>query len=320
MELHQLRYFVAVAQAGNFSRAAEHCHVSQPSLSQQILKLERRLGQPLFSRLGRRAVLTDAGRMLLERAMAILANVDDAERRLRAGDQIHTGRLAIGAIPTIAPYLLPPVLQSFVRHCPRVELIVREDVTSHLVSAVVEGELDLAIVALPVSDEHLQAEPLFSEPLLLALPPGHELAKRRRITVQDLAGRRFILLGEMHCLGEQVLSFCRANECQPQIACRSAQIATIQSLIALGQGVSILPEMARSADRTGKLVYRPLTGPELRRTIAFICHRHYYHSPLAEEFLSGLRQWATRREKRSTDKRGIVPLDRGSSGPTAQAP
>src|SRR6516162_11113886 len=125
MELHQLRYFVAVAQMGNFSRAAERCHVSQPSLSQQILKLERRLGQPLFSRLGRRAVLTDAGRMLLDRAMSILATVKDAERRLRAGDQLHNGRLAIGAIPTIAPYLLPPVLQSFVRHCPRVELIVR---------------------------------------------------------------------------------------------------------------------------------------------------------------------------------------------------
>src|SRR5579871_5196545 len=120
MELHQLRYFVAVAQAGNFSRAAERCHVSQPSLSQQILKLERHLGQPLFSRLGRRAVLTDAGRMLLDRAMSILATVEDAERRLRAGDQLHTGRLAVGAIPTVAPYLLPSVLQSFVRRCPRV--------------------------------------------------------------------------------------------------------------------------------------------------------------------------------------------------------
>src|SRR5262245_57100967 len=165
MELHQLRYFVAVAQAGNFSRAAERCHVSQPPLSQQVLKLERRLGQPLFRRLGRRAVLTDAGRMLLDRAMSILADVDDAERRLRAGDQAGTGRLAIGAIPTIAPYLLPPILRAFVRRCPRVELIVREDVTDRLVTAVVEGELDLALVALPVADDHLQAEPLFAEPL-----------------------------------------------------------------------------------------------------------------------------------------------------------
>src|SRR6516225_1804343 len=142
MELHQLRYFVAVSQSGNFSRAAERCHVSQPSLSQQVLKLERRLGQPLFNRLGRRAVLTDAGRLLLDRATAILATVDDAERRLRAGDEAHGGRLAVGAIPTIAPYLLPRALEGFVRRCPRAELVVREDVTVHLVQATAEGELD----------------------------------------------------------------------------------------------------------------------------------------------------------------------------------
>jgi LysR family hydrogen peroxide-inducible transcriptional activator len=181
--------------------------------------------------------------------------------------------------------------------------MVREDVTTHLVSAVVEGELDLALVALPISDEHLQAEPLFAEALLLAVPPRHALAKQRCVTVQDLAGERFILLGEMHCLGEQVLNFCRAHECQPRIACRSAQIATIQALIALGQGVSILPEMARAADRSGKLVYRPLADDGPRRTIAVICHRHYYHSPLAEEFLSSLRQWATRKEKRGAKSR-----------------
>src|SRR5262249_31952158 len=140
MELHQLRYFVAVAQTGNFSRAAERCHVSQPSLSQQILKLEHRLGQPLFNRLGRPAVLTDAGRLLLDRATAILASLDDAERRLLAGDEHQGGRLAIGAIPTIAPYLLPPTLEGFVRACPNVELIIREDVTEHLLAAVVEGE------------------------------------------------------------------------------------------------------------------------------------------------------------------------------------
>src|SRR5205807_4664002 len=111
MEVHQLRYFVAAAQMGNFSRAAERCHVSQPSLSQQILKLEHRLGQPLFHRLGRRAVLTDAGRLLLDRAAAILAAVEDAERRLRGGDEAQPGRLAVGAIPTIAPYLLPHALE-----------------------------------------------------------------------------------------------------------------------------------------------------------------------------------------------------------------
>jgi len=292
MELHQLRYFVAVAQTGNFSRAAERCHVSQPSLSQQILKLEHRLGQPLFNRLGRRAVLTDAGRLLLDRATLVLSTLDDAERRLRAGDEMHGGRLAVGSIPTIAPYLLPVTLKGFVERCPKVELIVREDVTSNLLQAIVDGELDLAIVALPIADDRLEKEPLLTEPLLLAMAPAHPLTKRRRITIQDIAGERFILLNEMHCLGEQILNFCRANECQPLIACRSAQIATIQSLIALRQGVSLLPDMARRTDRSRAIVYRPLTKDQPRRTVAVVWHRHHYHSPLAERFLTELRQWA----------------------------
>jgi LysR family hydrogen peroxide-inducible transcriptional activator len=296
MELHQLRYFVAVAQTGNFSRAAERCHVSQPSLSQQILKLEHRLGQALFHRLGRRVVLTDAGRLLLDRAAVVLATVDDAERCLRGGEESQRGRLALGAIPTIAPYLLPRTLQKFVSQCPQVELAVREDVTQNLVQAVVEGELDLAVVALPLADDRLQSETLLSEPLLLALAPGHPLSRRRRIGVGDLAGERFILLNEMHCLGDQVLSFCRANACQPQIACRSAQIGTIQALIALGQGISLLPDMARRSDRGHVLIYRALAGDQPRRTIAAIWHRHY-HSPLAEHFLAVVRRWAAELKK-----------------------
>jgi LysR family hydrogen peroxide-inducible transcriptional activator len=245
-------------------------------------------------------VLTDAGRLLLDRASMVLATLEDAERRLRGSGELQSGRLAIGAIPTVAPYLLPKTLERFVHAWPKIELIIREDLTAHLVPAVVEGELDLAIVALPISDEHLAAEPLLSESLWLALSPGHPLCKRRRITIRDLAGERFILLNEMHCLGEQVLNFCRAHECQPQIACRSAQIATIQSLIALGQGVSLLPDMARRADRGRGIVYRPLVKGEPRRTIAAVWHRHHYHGPLAEQFLAELRAWAAAQQELST--------------------
>jgi LysR family transcriptional regulator, hydrogen peroxide-inducible genes activator len=289
MELHQLRYFVAVAHTGNFSRAAERCHVSQPSLSQQILKLERRLGQPLLNRLGRRAVLTDAGRVLLDRATAILAAVEDAERRLLSRG-LQGGRLSVGAIPTIAPYLLPAALEAFARRCPNIELAVQEDVTRHLLAGVVEGELDLAIVALPITEARLQAEPLLTEPLLVAMPRGHPLTRRRKIHIRDLGEERFILLNEMHCLGEQTLSLCRAHDCQPRIACRSAQIATVQALIALGHGISLLPEMARRADRNKRLVYHSLANKDFCRTIAAVWHRQSYHSPAAECFLANLRQ------------------------------
>jgi LysR family transcriptional regulator, hydrogen peroxide-inducible genes activator len=293
MELHQLRYFVAVAQTGNFSRAAEKCFVSQPSLSQQIQKLERQLKRPLFHRLGRKAVLTDAGRLLLDRATQILAGVEDAQRRLQGGADAEGGRLSVGAIPTIAPYVLPGALERFVKSSPRAELIIREDVTAHLIAAVAEGELDLALVALPIEDSRLHAEPLLTEPLLLALPPKHPLAKRRKaVSIQELAGERFILMGDMHCLGETILNFCRAHECQPFIACRSSQITTIQQLIGLGQGISLLPEMARRADQPSRLVYRPLADPQPERKLAVIWHKHYFHSPLAHKFLAELRLWA----------------------------
>jgi LysR family hydrogen peroxide-inducible transcriptional activator len=293
MELHQLRYFVAVAQTGNFSRAAERCFVSQPSLSQQIQKLEQSLGQSLFHRLGRKTTLSDAGRLLFDRAQVILGTVDDAQRRLKAGDDLQGGRLAIGAIPTVAPYVLPPVLEAFTRRCPQAELIVREDVTAQLIPAVLEGEIDLALVALPVTDVHLETEPLVTEALLLAVARGHRLARRKTVSIHDLVDERFILLNEMHCLGEQILNFCRANECQPTIACRSAQLATLQQLIALGQGISLLPEMARRADATKRLVYRPLKNRP-QRTIGVIWHRHRYHSALAEFLLAELRRWGAR--------------------------
>ena len=292
MELHQLRYFVAVAQAGSFSRAAERCHVSQPSLSQQIQKLERWFRQPLFHRLSRRVVLTDVGRTLLDRAVSILSAVDDAERLLRSGEGGGSGRLAIGAIPTVAPYLLPPALGAFARRHPGAELVVREDVTAHLLQAIAEGELDLALVALPVADPRLSVQPVVVEPLLLATPRKHPLARRRRVTVHDLAGERFILLGEMHCLAEQVLTFCRAQECQPLVACTGAQISTIQELIALGQGVSLLPELARRADATGRVAYRPLSDDAPRRTIAAVWHKSRFRGPLAHDFVSELCHWA----------------------------
>jgi LysR family hydrogen peroxide-inducible transcriptional activator len=290
MEIHRLRYFVAVAQTQSFSRAAERCFVSQPSLSQQISKLERTLGQRLFDRLGRRVVLTDAGRLLLERATSILAAVEDTERRLRDRDAVGRGRLAIGVLPTIAPYLLPPALKRFTRLCTEMDVTIHEDVTTQLVAAAAAGELDLAVMALPINDDRLAVEELFSEPLFLVLPPTHALVHRRRLRLEDLRDERFIVLNEMHCLGAQVLSFCRANGCEPKIACRSAQISTIQSLIAMGQGISLLPAMARRADRGKQRLYRRLAGDGPTRTIGVMWHRHRYHSRAADHFLAGLRE------------------------------
>jgi LysR family hydrogen peroxide-inducible transcriptional activator len=300
MEMHQLRYFAAVARTGSFSRAAEQCFVSQPSLSQQVAKLERTVGQALFDRLGRGARLTDAGRVLLDRALVILETVEDAERQLRDAEGLRGARLCLGAIPTIAPYLLPSLLAAFRESHPDVELTIQEDVTRNLVEAVAAGEVDLAVLAMPLADGRLELEPLWSEPLYLTLPAGHRLARKRSLTLDALRDERFIVLTEMHCLGEQVLSFCKAHACQPNIACRGAQIATVQTLVSLGQGVSLLPAMARDADASKQRVYRELSGAKPTRTIAAAWRRHRYHGRAAEAMLALLRG---RRANRSAGPR-----------------
>ncbi len=296
MELHQLRYFVAVAQTGSFSRAAEQCHVSQPALSQQIQKLERSLGHRLFNRLGKRAALSEAGKVLLQQARQILTMLENAERQVKDFDQLAHGQLAVGAIPTVAPYVLPDVLQTYVRRFPQVELLIHEDLTAHLVEAVGIGELDLALVALPIADPRLVCEALFTEPLLLALPKQHRLAARRRISLDDVRSERFIVLDEMHCLGEQMLAICRQEGCH-RIGCRSSQLSTVQALIALGQGISLLPDMARAADRHQRIVYRPLATGCIERTVAAIWHRDRYHGAAAVQFLALLKEWGEKRTK-----------------------
>jgi LysR family hydrogen peroxide-inducible transcriptional activator len=289
MEIYQLRYFVAVAETGSFSRAAERCHVTQPSLSQQIMKLEQEIGQRLFDRAGRKVLLTDAGRFLLEHAQAILTTADNAARQLRCEQGDGVGRLAIGVIPTIAPYLLPKAVEAFTTAFPKVELMIQEDYTQRLVNALCEGDLDVAIAALPIRHDQLAAEELGLDPLLLVLPRKHPLVRRRGVGLKDIQEERFVVINDVHCLGEHVMSFCRQHEFQPNVVCRSAQVSTVQELVGLGQGISLLPAMARDADSGSDRVYRELSGDQPVRTIVAVRHRHRYQTPYAKEFVETVR-------------------------------
>jgi LysR family hydrogen peroxide-inducible transcriptional activator len=290
MELHQLRYFVAVAQLENFTRAAQKCFVAQPSLSQQVIKLERECGGPLFDRSGRKVRLTDRGRTLFDRAIEILAAVEGAKRALTEdGD---AGQVTVGAIPTIAPYLLPPLLKRFLRDYPKTELTVSENLTEYTIQACLEGDVDVGVLALPISEDQLAVEPLLTEELLLAMAAGHPLATRRRISMQDVSLERFVLLSETHCLGRQVVSFCKDQSCQPAISCRSAQLLTVQELVAAGNGVSLIPQMAVNADHSQQTRYRSLTGEKPTRTIAMIWRKNRYHGPAVERFIAALRDYA----------------------------
>lgn len=291
MTLQQLEYLIAVADTGNFTRASERCNVSQPSLSQQIINLEQELGHKLFHRLGRRVAPTEQGRTFLERARRILLEVESAKKEI-ADDPGLERRIAVGAIPTLAPYLLPPLIERCRKSHPNLHVDVREDFRRHLIAGVIEGELDLAIAAMPVRDPRISVEPLLREPLLLVVGKDHPLAAKERVMTEDLAGETWAMLGSSSSLAEQVQAFCGNHHFQPRIGFRCAQVATVKALVALGVGISILPRVARAAEDRKSLAYLTLADTSPVREIAVIRHLQRYQSRGAEEFLTLLRQMA----------------------------
>jgi LysR family hydrogen peroxide-inducible transcriptional activator len=289
MELHQLRYFLAVAETGNFTRASERSHVTQPSLSQQILNLEREVGHKLFHRLGRKAVLTEAGTAFLERARKILFEVENATKEL--SDHPSLGRrITVGAVQTVMPYLVTPFIAECRRKQPNLQIDAREDFRNDLVRAVVEGELDLAVVPLPVKDHRISVEPLLTEPLLLVVGKNHAIASRTEININDLAEETFISLGDLSALANQTRVFFGDHHFQPRIGYRCAQVATLKLFISTGLGISILPQLARQPDDRDHLTYLRITGTQPTRELAIIRHLQRYQTRGVEQFLTLFRE------------------------------
>jgi len=272
MEIYQLRYFVAVAESGNFTKAAHRVHISQPSLSQQVLNLEEELGQKLFHRLSRKLVLTDAGHLLLERARRIIVETDNTIQDLKVAPGAGY-RVSVGAIQTLAHFFLPAV----VAHCRANEIPIRlrshEDFRESVVNAVLAGETDWGLVVLPVADSRLEVTQLFTEPLLLAVAAAHPLAAAERVAFADLRDENFILLGSASTLTAQVQRIGGDYEFTPVVTHRCAQLATVKTLTAMGLGVSILPQSARTANDPAGLVYRRFSESSLTRDVGLIRHR-----------------------------------------------
>jgi LysR family transcriptional regulator, hydrogen peroxide-inducible genes activator len=204
------------------------------------------------------------------------------------------GRVVLGVLPTIAPYFLPRAILDFSKHFPGIEIVVHEDTTARLLELAVACELEMAIVSLPIRDDRFEAAELFREDLLLALPPGHVLTKRRKITLRDLDGESFILMKEGHCLGDQVLNFCQKRDFHPQVSCRSTQIETIQALVKAGMGISLIPQMAAHSRSSDGPVYLAMQNPKPQRTIAAVWLRQRALAPAAGEFLRRMRNLATK--------------------------
>jgi LysR family hydrogen peroxide-inducible transcriptional activator len=293
MELHQLRYFCAVAETGSFSRAAEQSHVSQPSLSQQIMKLEDELGARLFDRLGRSVRLTETGQTFLPRARAVLRELEAARGDVTEQKDSVGGAVTIGVIPTVAPYYLPQRLTRFSRKYPQVQLTVVEEITPVLLDQLRASKVDLAILALPIRGHEFESFPLLTERLFAALPVGHKFAKRRTLALKDLRAQPFLLLRDGHCFRDTAVAACDRARLHPQIIFESGQFSSLLSMVGAGMGVSIVPEMA--VEKKSRCRFVRIDDSAAARTIGAVILRGRSLSRAHHAFLAHLRASATPR-------------------------
>ena len=268
MELHQLRYLVAVADSHSFTRASELCHVTQPTLSHQIKKLEEEVGEPLLQRRKKGAYLTPLGEHVYRHAQEISKNVESVQQAASAFSQNVQGLLKIGVIPTIAPYFLPGLLRLAQKRYPGISFQMNEEPTEHLLAALGKGSLDLAILSPPIANDHLQTLDLFEDEFLLALPAKHPLGKSGEISLRVLRDQPMILMNDAHCLRGQTISFCRGAGFAPKVFIQSSQLDTVMAMVETGQGISLVPAMARKAFRHRKVIFRPLRPEKLSRKIS----------------------------------------------------
>ena len=286
-DLRQLEYFCAVARTGSFTRAAGDLGIAQPSLSEQIARLEQSFGAPLFERLNRRIELTSLGEAILGKAQALLedaAALPDHFERAREG--VH-GLLRVGAIPTILPYYLAPLLRGFTETCQDVDLHVREGTTVELVQQVLDGLLDVAVVSLPVEGSGLVMKELFRDPLYLAVPEGHALASAEKVQLRRLSEERLLILKDGHCLRDETLAVCDRARARFTGQFEADQFLTIFELIRAGFGVSIVPEMARGLSQGCRLI---AIEPKAHRRIGYVRLERRYLSKALEAFTAHLKE------------------------------
>ena len=279
--LRQLRYFNALARQGHFGRAAEACAISQPALSMQIKDLEDALGGVLLERSPRQVALTTFGEEAAPRVRDILRLVDELEDLARASRDRLAGRLRIGMIPTIAPYLLPEVIGNLTRMHPELDIHVRETLTPKLIEELADGRLDTAIVALPVSEPSLVEVALFSEHFLL-VRPGEDEGKPVPSS-KMLRTMRLLLLEEGHCFRDQALSFCNMQSSPPREVLDASSLSTLVQMVSAGIGVTLIPEMAVAVEtRSASVSVTRFKNPQPSRTIGMVWRRT---SPLARQLL-----------------------------------
>ena len=269
LSLRGLGYLVALAETRHFGKAAELCFVSQPTLSAQLKKMEEQLGVRLVER-GQQARLTDVGERVVERARRVIGEVREIEELARNLQDPLAGEVRIGFIPTVGPYLLPHIAAPLREQFPRLKLLLVEHQTHRLIELIKSGELDVGVLALPIPADRLASRPLYTERFLVALPADHRLAKRRRLSLDDLEGETLLLLEDGHCLRDQALEACALARIREAPDFRATSLETLRQMVAAGVGITLMPGLAVDQDsgRMPSLALRRFRDPEPARTVA----------------------------------------------------
>ena len=266
--LKQLRYFDALAREQHFGRAAEACAVTQPALSMQVHELEEQLGLVLVERTRSGVLLSDRGREVAARAARILGDVRELIEFTQHANEVLTGSLRLGVIPSIAPYMLPPLLPLLREGYPNLELHVRETQTMPLTHELVEGKLDVLLLALPIIHPEIETLPLFDDRFLLALPVERRLSARVRATRDLVEHERLLLLEEGHCLRDQALTYCSLQQVSTVNTFGVSSLSTIVEMVAAGYGITLLPEMCLNVEARGREIgLTRFVDPEPHRTV-----------------------------------------------------
>ena len=286
MELRHLIYFVAVAERLNFSRAAEHLHIAQPAISQQVRALEEELGMPLFDRVSKRVTLTEAGRALLPHARQILNAVEAARNEIRERGSLKRGTVSLGAPPTVSAHALPTKITAFEQKYPGLDVLLREAGTETLVDLVEQGQLDMAIVSTDVLPPSIESTPFLEETYVLAVGAKHRLSKRRTINITDLKDESFIMFPVGYKLREVTLIACRTAGFEPKVALDGGGMQSALQFVAAGLGVALVPELALTD--TNNIFALRIADQNLDRVLGLVWRKTAHLSPAARalrEFL-----------------------------------
>lgn len=294
MELRQLQYALQIAKEMNFSRAAEKLHIAQPSLSQQLSKLEKEIGVLLFQRSTNAVELTYAGKIFMEKAQTIIDTVEMLKREMEDISQMRKGRLIVGTLPITGSHILPLVLPVFQEQYPEIEVLLVEETTANLESLTANGETDICLLSLPISESALTFDTLIEEEIRLAVPPNHPLASNKdkqngRIPITDLRDEPFILLKKGQGFRQIAVDLCLEAGFEPRIVFETSNIETVQSLVGAGMGIAFVPQMVtRNHGLAQSPVYLSLAEPHPTRTLVIAYRKGRYLSKAAEAFIDTL--------------------------------